>query len=186
MASSAHPQWPVSDHGIDPNGIVRAIDVGVSYLEGELLSEELRHTRDGRIKYHIWNRRMFSSYAAHGYGAWMWRPYNGTNPHDRHTHTSMTSMFDHDNRPFNITLGGQLLAITDLQQALNDAGRTDAEGNPLDVDGDYGPKTKHAFVSALTADPSSDVTADWVNGRIDRATRNMVEWNDIVKLRRGT
>lgn len=54
-----------------------------------VISEKLRKSRDRRISYVIFNRRIFSSYAANGYPAWTWRPYSGDNPHDKHMHVSV-------------------------------------------------------------------------------------------------
>lgn len=54
------------------------------------LTETLRTNRDKRIRYVIFNRRIFSSYAVteNGihYDAWEWRPYYGSDPHTGHAH----------------------------------------------------------------------------------------------------
>lgn len=52
-------------------------------------AEALRKSRDPRIKYVIWNKRMFSSYPTSGYAAWTWRPYTGPNLHTIHMHVSV-------------------------------------------------------------------------------------------------
>jgi hypothetical protein len=90
-----------SDHNPDPvTGAVRAYDLDED-LDGtddesgaELMSfaEHLRSTRDPRIKYVIYEGRMFSSYPTSAYPAWTWRPYSGTsNPHTKHMHVSVLS-----------------------------------------------------------------------------------------------
>lgn len=53
------------------------------------LAEVLRESRDPRIKYVIWNDRMFSSYPTSSTPAWTWRSYSGTNPHTKHMHVSV-------------------------------------------------------------------------------------------------
>lgn len=51
----------------------------------------IRLSRDDRVKYAIADRQMFSSYAAHGYPAWTWRPYSNAkdDPHTDHGHLSL-------------------------------------------------------------------------------------------------
>lgn len=53
------------------------------------VSEALRRSRDGRIKYVIYNRQMFSAYPTSAYPAWTWRPYSGPNAHLQHMHVSV-------------------------------------------------------------------------------------------------
>lgn len=76
-----------SDHNPDGSGVVRAIDIthdpqgGVDCND---LARALVASRDPRIKYIIWNRRIISSETS----PWTWRPYAGVNPHDHHLHLS--------------------------------------------------------------------------------------------------
>lgn len=49
------------------------------------VSEAIRQSRDRRVKYVIFNRRIFSATVS----PWQWRPYSGLNPHDRHMHLSV-------------------------------------------------------------------------------------------------
>jgi peptidoglycan hydrolase-like protein with peptidoglycan-binding domain len=79
-----------SDHNPDPAGVVRALDItawvapsGVD-IAGQL-AEELRHARDPRIKYVIYDRRIFSATVQ----PWTWRPYTGSSPHTSHVHVSV-------------------------------------------------------------------------------------------------
>jgi peptidoglycan hydrolase-like protein with peptidoglycan-binding domain len=80
----------VSDHNPDASGIVRAADIthdpshGVDIAQ---LAEQLRRSRDPRIKYVIANRRIFAGLA--GPQPWVWRDYNGSNPHTSHVHVSV-------------------------------------------------------------------------------------------------
>ncbi len=145
VASSGHAQWPTSDHGIDPDGIVRAGDVGI---EPELF-EVLLLNRDPRIKYVIHGREIFSSYPAHGFPPFTRRPYTKGN-HDRHTHISALKIADNDDEPWEI--GSNDMATTEgIQIGLNAGGWKDANGDPLDVDGQWGDKTQFAFDAMSTA-----------------------------------
>lgn len=83
-----HRERP-SDHNPDAQGIVRARDFTHDPAAGadmDKISEALRVSRDRRIKYVIFNRRIFSGVA--GPSPFTWRPYTGTNPHDKHMHVS--------------------------------------------------------------------------------------------------
>ena len=85
---SDHNPW-VKDGAM---GVVTARDFTCDPNDGadtESLAEKLRQSRDPRIKYVIYNRRMFSSYASNGVPAWTWRPYSGKNPHVHHFHISV-------------------------------------------------------------------------------------------------
>lgn len=53
------------------------------------VTEAIRKSKDRRVKYVLWNRQMYSSYSANGYGPYMWRPYSGSNPHTKHAHVSV-------------------------------------------------------------------------------------------------
>jgi hypothetical protein len=96
IGDAAH-QGTTSDH--NPNNfpgwgtdIVTAADVTHDPAHGcdiNSIAEALRLSRDARIKYFIWNRRMFSSYWSGGISPWVWRPYYGTNPHTSHGHLSV-------------------------------------------------------------------------------------------------
>ncbi len=85
---SDHNPW-VRDQGV---GIVTALDITHDPSHGcdaGALAETLRTTKDPRIKYVIWNRRIANSAGIGGRPAWEWRPYNGANPHDHHFHLSV-------------------------------------------------------------------------------------------------
>lgn len=86
--ASDHNPW-IKD---GDTGVVTAMDITCDHGDGadtEALAERLRLTRDPRIKYVIFERRMFSAYPARGVPAWTWRPYGGTNPHTKHFHISV-------------------------------------------------------------------------------------------------
>jgi hypothetical protein len=75
-----------SDHNPNSQGVVHAFDLTHDPDHGvdcERLSAHLVARRDPRVKYIIWNRRICNS------KDWIWRPYNGQNPHTRHMHVSI-------------------------------------------------------------------------------------------------
>lgn len=82
-----------SDHNPDANGVVCAMDIthdpGPPFqpigCDGQYIAEMLRVSRDPRIKYVIWDHRIFSSTVQ----PWVWRPYTGANPHTKHVHISV-------------------------------------------------------------------------------------------------
>lgn len=86
-----------SDHNPDDDGMVHALDLDEdtdgntadSGPELEWLSEHLRNSRDPRIKYVIYEGRIFAG--RNGPSPWVWRPYvGGSNLHTKHMHTSVT------------------------------------------------------------------------------------------------
>lgn len=88
--SSDHNPW-VRDGSI---GVVTAMDVTDDPSHGcsaNNIAESIRRNRDARVKYIIWNRRIANSSPIGGSAAWEWRPYNGSNPHDKHIHISVKS-----------------------------------------------------------------------------------------------
>lgn len=60
-------------------------------LDMHKVTEAMRVSRDQRIKYVIWDRRIFSSYASAGYAPFVWRPYSNasSDPHTDHAHLSV-------------------------------------------------------------------------------------------------
>jgi hypothetical protein len=97
IASGAHTLAnPSSDHEpwVPPpaGGVVTARDFTHDPKSGAdmaRLAETLRASKDPRIKYVIWDRRMFSSYPTSSSAAWTWRSYTGKNPHTAHLHVSV-------------------------------------------------------------------------------------------------
>lgn len=86
--NSDHNPW-VIDAGI---GVVTARDFTHDLAhgcDGNRLADLLRASRDPRIKYIIWNRRICASQPMGGQPAWAWRPYSGKNPHNKHLHLSV-------------------------------------------------------------------------------------------------
>lgn len=81
--SSDHNPW-VDDGVVTARDFTHDPDHG---FDSYVFAEHLRQTKDSRIKYVISNSRIFSSVTS----PWIWRPYNGTNPHDQHVHVSVNS-----------------------------------------------------------------------------------------------
>jgi hypothetical protein len=61
----------------------------------DFLTEHIRASRDMRVKYVIYEGRIFSG--RFGPKPWQWRPYAGTNLHDKHMHVSVNSDFVGEN-----------------------------------------------------------------------------------------
>jgi hypothetical protein len=92
IGDQAHRDRP-SDHNPNGRGVVQAIDVDehtdtteTSEEVGRWLVEALRTSRDPRIKYVIYEGRMFSSYPTSTTPAWTWR---GGTGHEHHVHISV-------------------------------------------------------------------------------------------------
>ena len=81
---SDHNPW-VKDGVV---GVVTALDITHDINNGcdcQALVDALVASRDARIKYIIWNKRIVSS----SNQPWVWRPYTGPNPHTHHFHLSV-------------------------------------------------------------------------------------------------
>lgn len=84
--------------------IVRALDLThdpANGFDSYAVAEQLRLSRDPRIRYIISNRRITGP----NYG-WVWHPYNGTDPHTNHLHVSVwddQARFDDTSRAWRIT-----------------------------------------------------------------------------------
>lgn len=77
----------VSDHNPDVNGIVHARDFThdpAGGLDCNWLAGMLVHFRDPRIKYLIWNYKIWTPVVG-------WVAYSGSNPHTKHLHLSVTA-----------------------------------------------------------------------------------------------
>lgn len=99
-ASSAHSrQNPSSDHEPDASGYAAAYDIThdpASGVDCGRLAPRLQ--RDPRVRYLIWNRRIWSrERASEG-----WRPYGGSNPHTSHLHVSVFRFMVRDDAPWQV------------------------------------------------------------------------------------
>ena len=87
---SDHNPW-IIEAGV---GVVSAIDITNDKAGGcdvASIVEKLRTSKDSRIKYVIWNKRIYNSQEVNGSPAWEWRPYKGSNDHSHHMHLSVKS-----------------------------------------------------------------------------------------------
>jgi lysozyme family protein len=86
--ASDHNPW-VIDNGV---GVVTAMDITHDPAHGcdaGALAQSLWQSRDRRIKYIIWNRKIANSQPIGAAPAWAWRSYTGANPHNHHFHLSV-------------------------------------------------------------------------------------------------
>lgn len=89
-------------------GVVTALDVThdpASGCDAGILADVLVASRDPRIKYVIWNRRIIAGDP--GPSPWTWRKYTGINPHNMHVHVSVRptkSLYD-DTSPWAVPGG---------------------------------------------------------------------------------
>lgn len=100
-----------SDHNPDPDSdppnVVRALDIdadlgppGAMQRFTNQLAVSARKRRDrSRLAYIIYNRRI-----AQASSNWLWRTYDGDDPHTNHAHVSFTAAGDHDGRRFNLPI----------------------------------------------------------------------------------
>lgn len=104
-----------SEHNPNAAGVVTAMDITHDPASGADMhefAESLRASRDPRIEYVIWNRRIFSSVKT----PWIWRAYSGSNPHTKHLHLSVSGSYDHLDR-WDIE-GDEMPQFTDKQAAI--------------------------------------------------------------------
>lgn len=81
-----------SDHNPTAAGQVCARDFThdpAGGLDCHWLARALVASRDPRIKYVIWDRKILDTRP--GFSPWQWKPYSGTNPHTKHLHLSVHS-----------------------------------------------------------------------------------------------
>lgn len=109
VASRGHDRNnPSSDHRPYPYsgpGIVNAVDSG-GREDGFVLTEALRASRDPRIRYVIFDRRIFASYSRPGRQPWQWGSYSGSS-HATHVHVSVNRSNQGNGDPWNLGLGGE-------------------------------------------------------------------------------
>jgi hypothetical protein len=99
IGDAAHARR-TSDHNPNARGVVCALDITHDPANGcdaGKIAAALRASRDPRIKYVIWDRKIFNSQL----WPWEWRDYRGTNPHTAHVHISVRDDVS-DDVPWNI------------------------------------------------------------------------------------
>lgn len=84
--------------------IVTAADIPrFGNLHPRQVLDNIRKSKDPRVKYGISEGQMFSSYAAHGIAPWTWRDYSGKDGHFDHGHLSVVGdKRADDERPWQI------------------------------------------------------------------------------------
>ncbi|WP_434616451.1 DNA/RNA non-specific endonuclease [Azospirillum sp. B2RO_4] len=88
--NSDHNPW-VTDGAA---GVVTAMDITHDPRGGcdaGALAAAIVASKDDRVKYVIWDRRIANHATIDGQPAWAWRPYTGANPHNKHVHISVLS-----------------------------------------------------------------------------------------------
>lgn len=84
---SDHNPW-VLDGAI---GVVTGMDIthDPERCDAGEITKAIVDSRDKRVKYVIWNKQICKSSSVGSAAPWTWRPYRGTNPHDKHFHVSV-------------------------------------------------------------------------------------------------
>lgn len=171
IGDTAHAwQGSASDHNpwyvLDGMPIVTARDFTQDPAHGAdmgVLTERLRQSLDRRIKYVIYNRRIFSGPA--GPAPFVWRTYSGSDPHTNHAHVSVVaSRLCDDTSPWAISPAAPaptptpvpdwttelIMSLPTLQRGANGHAVANVQallnthGYELVEDGDFGPKTGSA------------------------------------------
>lgn len=100
-----------SDHNpyivVKGQGVVRAYDfthAPETGFDAYAFAEMLLKNKDPRVRYVISNRKIAAGKS--GPDAWKWRPYSGKNPHNHHTHVSVTELEAEFDNPKSWNLSG--------------------------------------------------------------------------------
>ncbi|MFG2043174.1 hypothetical protein [Dactylosporangium sp. NPDC048998] len=124
-------------------------------LDAHKVLDDIRRSRDPRVKYGISNGQMFSSYGVRGYDGWTWRPYNPKNGDKHFTHGHLSVVGD---------------ARADGTQPWQTIGAGSAADSTEDDDmgASFGPITiEREGVTSLTIPPVNGGVADprpaWLN-----------------------
>jgi hypothetical protein len=131
-----------SDHNPNEAGVVCAIDVThdpKAGCTGDHLAAALVKSRDPRIKYVIWNRRIIKAYKDKGkIPAWTWQKYTGPNAHSHHIHISVKpEKITYDDRAeWDIDLDIAVVADAEPEaaedsEAIQQSGADDTASQPL-------------------------------------------------------
>ena len=147
--TSDHNPWVKDSKGV---GVVTARDFTHDPARGfdcEAFTRALVHSRDPRIKYIIWNKRIIMP-------IWAWKPYSGANPHTHHAHVSIKSspnLYDSE-QPWVFTLPlpmGTASPILDMpvlkRGSKGDSVRKLQALLGIIADGSFGPVTEDAVRS---------------------------------------
>jgi hypothetical protein len=198
-----------SDHNPEVDGSLPGADLGevdaadfmintggVTHEDLQGLADGLIRSRDPRIAYVIWNRRICSSRKIGSVPAWTWRAYTGKSAHTDHVHLSVNDDFDRNTSHWKwedevartLTWSKSTLSMPvhkygdeDAQfEGYNRIARAQAaanwleKANPLDEDGVYGAKTA-AKVSRIMSKVEKKSST---NGRV----LDLPEWRVLFGL----
>lgn len=152
LGDSAHAARK-SDHNPNSAGVVLALDITHDPKHGVdtyHIADLMKDIRDPRIDYVISNRRIFSSTV----DPWTWRPYTGTNPHNKHMHVSVKKDQKHYDDVGAWNLGGVNPSVPDMPEVVAVPILKRGDHGPdvqklqgllnLPTDGIFGPKTEAA------------------------------------------
>jgi hypothetical protein len=129
IGDATHQQEPTSDHNPDSKGAVHAIDVDsdlhasftmedvIQYFVAECRKNNPNGTDRGRLKYFIYNRRIWSASTG-----WKQEAYTGSSAHTEHAHFSCeyASSYENDTNPWGlIDKFGDDVSEQDVTNALN-------------------------------------------------------------------
>jgi hypothetical protein len=113
-----------SDHNpyiiVKGQGVVRAFDfthAPETGFDAYAFAEMLLKNKDQRVRYIISNRKIASGKS--GPQPWAWRSYSGKNPHNHHTHVSVTEDEAEFDNPKSWNLGGLAQAAADNAPEAN-------------------------------------------------------------------
>jgi hypothetical protein len=153
----ANHQSGVSDHNPDADGSVDAADFMIANsftaADAEKFFQQLIASRDSRIKYVIYNRRIVSRTVS----PWTIRAYSGSDPHTNHVHVSVedtnksTNRWKVGNRKVSYELLDGSLPVLKYGDAdpIDDSGWAHVARLQVllgvDADGIYGPATLAAI-----------------------------------------
>lgn len=124
VADTAHTEksqhYPKVYAGLGSRPVVCAGDFPrAGALNPRAVLDAIRLSRDPRVLYGISQGQQFSSYLAHGYPAWTWRPYTGDDGHFSHGHLSVVGDARADDpRPWQITSEGDDMLTEDQANLL--------------------------------------------------------------------
>jgi hypothetical protein len=115
IGDARHRAETHSDHNPNAAGVVTAFDLTHDPAHGAdiaVVSEQLRKSKDPRIKYVIANRRIFDG-PGQNHPAWQWHTYTGSDPHVNHLHISVSAdphKYD-DVNPWHLPVFGDDMAL---------------------------------------------------------------------------
>lgn len=140
-----------SDHNVR-NGYCHALDLTHDPAHGfssEKFAQMVLDRQDPRLKYVISNKKIGSG--PKGVQPGRWRPYNGTNPHDKHCHISVNALGETDGRSWDINdvtpIPKPGAPVVDMKAEV----RAFQAEHKLVADGLIGPATWEAIKKAMRA-----------------------------------